>query len=109
MLERDTYYIVLPCNFLPTQKIFQTGTLIRRHRIPLPPPNDDQFYTMEHFNIGTEIMLYGRTFKITGCDQFTYNFLRKTGVRVNPPETKTPDDPYTNFRKGVRLPMIIGK
>lgn len=42
-----------------------TGTLIRRHRIPLPPPNDEEFYTVENFNIGQEIMLYSRTFKIT--------------------------------------------
>ena len=42
-----------------------TGTLIRRHRIPLPPPNDEEFYTVENFNVGQEIMLYSRTFKIT--------------------------------------------
>lgn len=36
------------------------GTLIRRHRIPLQAPNDDQFYTVEHFNVGNEIVLYGR-------------------------------------------------
>ncbi|XP_071799106.1 EF-hand domain-containing family member C2-like [Asterias amurensis] len=97
-LEDDSIQVIEP---QVSNSGIPQGTLIRRHRIPLPPPNDDQFYTMEHFNIGTEIMLYGRTFKITGCDQFTYNFLRKTGVRVNPPETKTPDDPYTNFRKGI--------
>ena len=42
-----------------------TGTLIRRHRIPLPPPNDEEFYTVENFNVGQEITLYSRTFKIT--------------------------------------------
>lgn len=42
-----------------------TGTLIRRHRIPLPSPNDEEFYTVENFNIGQEITLYSRTFKIT--------------------------------------------
>ncbi|XP_002735862.1 EF-hand domain-containing family member C2-like [Saccoglossus kowalevskii] len=76
------------------------GTLIRRHRIPLPPPNDDEFYTIENFNVGKEITLYSRTFKITNCDQFTYNFLRKLGVRVNLPED-TPSDPYTNHRKNM--------
>ena len=44
---------------------FLTGTLIRRHRIPLPAPNDEEFYTVENFNVGQEIMLYSRTFKIT--------------------------------------------
>ncbi|XP_001624761.2 EF-hand domain-containing family member C2 [Nematostella vectensis] len=74
------------------------GTLIRRHRIPLPPPNDDQFYTVEHFNIGKEIALYSRIFKVTGCDDFTHNFLRKLGVRVNRP-SEIPKDPYTDHRK----------
>lgn len=74
------------------------GTLIRRHRIPLPPPNDEQFYTVENFNVGQEIMLYSRTFKITGCDDFTHNFLRKLGVRVNNPD-QIPSDPYTDHRK----------
>ena len=45
--------------------LFLKGTLIRRHRIPLPPPNDEEFYTVENFNVGQEIMLYSRTFKIT--------------------------------------------
>lgn len=74
------------------------GTLIRRHRIPLPPPNDEQFYTVENFNVGQEITLYSRTFKITGCDDFTHNFLRKLGVRINNPEG-IPSDPYTGHRK----------
>ncbi|KAJ8030955.1 EF-hand domain-containing family member C2 [Holothuria leucospilota] len=74
------------------------GTLIKRHRIPLPPPNDDMCYTVEHFNIGNEISLYGKTFKITGCDQFTFNFLRKLGIRVTPP-SEIPEDPHQNYRK----------
>ena len=45
--------------------LFLKGTLIRRHRIPLPPPNDEEFYTVENFNVGQEITLYSRTFKIT--------------------------------------------
>jgi len=36
------------------------GTLIRRHRIPLPAPNDDEFYNVEHFNVGNELVFYGR-------------------------------------------------
>ena len=53
--------------------------MIRRHRIPKPAPQDDLFYTAEDFNIGVELSLYGKVFKITGCDQFTENFLKKLG------------------------------
>lgn len=76
------------------------GTLIRRHRIPLPPPNDDKFYTVDHFNIGNEVTFYSKTFKITGCDQFTKNFLRKLGVRVNDEDT-IPADPFTMDRQSM--------
>ncbi|XP_044180673.1 EF-hand domain-containing family member C2-like [Acropora millepora] len=74
------------------------GTLIRRHRVPLPPPNDEEFYTVENFNVGQEITLYSRTFKITGCDDFTHNFLRKLGVRIGN-QNNIPSDPYTEHRK----------
>ncbi len=43
-------------------------------------------------------MLYSRTFKLTGCDEFTKNFLRKLGVRVNPSEGPAPTDPYMSHR-----------
>jgi len=76
------------------------GTLIRRHRIPKPAPQDDLFYTAEDFNIGVELSLYGKVFKITGCDQFTENFLKKLGVGINLPE-KVPSDPYMSHRKAL--------
>ncbi|KAM8752871.1 EF-hand domain-containing family member C2 [Rhynchonycteris naso] len=74
------------------------GTSIRRHRIPLPPPDDDQFYTMYHFNINIDIVFYGRTFKIYDCDAFTKNFLKKIGIKLNPP-VQCPVDPYIKTRR----------
>ncbi|EHB16685.1 EF-hand domain-containing family member C2 [Heterocephalus glaber] len=47
------------------------GTFIQHHRISLPPPNDDQFYTVYDFSINTDIIFYGWTFKIYDCDKFT--------------------------------------
>ncbi|XP_033122586.1 EF-hand domain-containing family member C2-like [Anneissia japonica] len=94
-LEDDSIQVIEP---LVNNSGIPQGTLIRRHRIPLPPPNDDQFYTVEHFNLNKEITFYGRTFKITECDQFTYNFLRKLGVRISGP-VSSPSDPYTDHRK----------
>nr|XP_055099423.1 EF-hand domain-containing family member C2-like [Symphalangus syndactylus] len=74
------------------------GTFLRRHRITLPPPDDDQFYTVYHFNVGTEVVFYGWKFKIYDCDAFTRNFLRKIGVKVNPP-VQRPEDPYVKIRR----------
>ena len=79
-----------------------TGTIIRRHRIPKPPPNDDDFYTVEDLNVGVELNLYSKVFKVTGCDEFTNNFLKKLGVRIGQGES-TPGDPYSGYRKAVSL------
>lgn len=80
------------------------GTLIRRHRVPLPPPNDDQFYTVDHFNVGQEINIYSKVFKIIGCDEFTRNFLTKLGLRVGKTE-EFPDDPYSQHRTQMKESM----
>ncbi|XP_053404745.1 EF-hand domain-containing family member C2-like [Mercenaria mercenaria] len=76
------------------------GTLIRRHRIPKPPPHDDEYYTVEDFNLNKEINLYSKVFKITECDDFTRNFMRKLGVRM-PDKVDAPSDPYSNYRKAM--------
>ncbi|XP_006864354.1 PREDICTED: EF-hand domain-containing family member C2 [Chrysochloris asiatica] len=80
------------------------GTSIRRHRISLPPPDEDKFYTVYHFNINTDVVFYGRTFKIYDCDTFTKNFLRKIGVKLNSP-VKCPEDPYMKGRKMLQALM----
>uniref|UniRef100_A0A671QVC3 EF-hand domain-containing family member C2 n=1 Tax=Sinocyclocheilus anshuiensis TaxID=1608454 RepID=A0A671QVC3_9TELE len=97
-LEDDTIQVVEP--ELKNSGIPQ-GTLIRRHRIPLPAPKDDCFYNVHHFNINQEIVFYSRTFMITDCDPFTRNVLMKMGVRLNPPSSM-PADPYTTHRQEIR-------
>lgn len=78
------------------------GTLIRRHRIPKPPPHDDEYYTVEDFNLNKELNLYSKVFKIVNCDEFTRNFLKKLGVRVpQGTDVGAPNDPYTNYRKAM--------
>ncbi|NXI43529.1 EFHC2 protein, partial [Galbula dea] len=94
-LEDDTIQVVEPQ--VPNSGISQ-GTIVRRHRIPLPPPQEDLFYTVEHFNVNAEVILYARRYRIIDCDQFTKHFLRKMGVRLNPPAGR-PEDPYTRERQ----------
>eukprot|EP00075_Anas_platyrhynchos_P015529 XP_027304782.1 EF-hand domain-containing family member C2 isoform X1 [Anas platyrhynchos] len=96
-LEDDTIQVIEPR--VKNSGIVQ-GTIVRRHRIPLPPPNEDEYYTIHHFNINTEVIFYAQRYKITDCDQFTKNFLRKMGVRLNPPASR-PDDPYTKERQKI--------
>ncbi|XP_019380922.1 PREDICTED: EF-hand domain-containing family member C2 isoform X1 [Gavialis gangeticus] len=96
-LEDDTIQVIEPQ--VKNSGIPQ-GTIVRRHRIPLPPPHEDQFYTIDYFNINTDIIFYARRYKIVDCDQFTKNFLRKMGVRLNPPAYR-PEDPYTMERQKI--------
>ncbi|XP_067373326.1 EF-hand domain-containing family member C2 isoform X2 [Channa argus] len=100
-LEDDTIQVVEP--EYKNSGIPQ-GTFIHRHRIPLPPPNDDQFYNVFHFNLNQQMVLYSRTFTLTNCDSFTKNFLTKLGVRLND-SAPVPDDPYSNLRKEIEKNM----
>ncbi|XP_075960506.1 EF-hand domain-containing family member C2 [Anarhichas minor] len=100
-LEDDTVQVVEP--EYKNSGIPQ-GILIRRQRVPLPPPNDDQFYHIYHFNINQQMVLYSRTFTMTNCDSFTRNFLTKLGVRLNNPAT-VPDDPYSRHREEIEKNM----
>ncbi|XP_059535806.1 EF-hand domain-containing family member C2 [Myotis daubentonii] len=95
--EDDTIEVIEP--FVENSGLPQ-GTFIRRHRIPLPPPNVEKFYTVFDFNINIDVVFYARTFKIYDCNPFTKNFLKKIGVRLNPPG-KCPDDPYTKMRREI--------
>ncbi|XP_072118369.1 EF-hand domain-containing family member C2 isoform X2 [Mobula birostris] len=100
-LEDDTIQVIEP--EVKNSGISQ-GTIIHRHRIPLPPPYDDQFYTMDHFNLCQEIVFYSKTFMIVDCDQFTKNFLWKMGVKLNPPGC-IPEDPYISKREQMEKNM----
>ncbi|XP_041806902.1 EF-hand domain-containing family member C2 [Chelmon rostratus] len=100
-LEDDTMQVVEP--EYKNSGIPQ-GTLIRRQRIPLPPPNDDQFYNVFHFNINQQMVLHSRTFTLTNCDSFTRNFLTKCGVHLNDC-APVPDDPYSNLREQIEKSM----
>ncbi|KAE8299783.1 EF-hand domain-containing family member C2 [Larimichthys crocea] len=100
-LEDDTIQVVEP--EYKNSRIPQ-GTLIYRQRIPLPPPDDDQFYNIFHFNISQQMVLYSRTFTLTNCDSFTRNFLTKLGVHLND-STTVPDDPYSNLREETEKSM----
>ena len=88
--------------YLSRSMVLCIGTLIRRHRIPRPAPHDDTFYTVEDFNVGREISLYSRVFKLTNCDDFTSNFLSKLGVKTDIPKD-APLDPYMGHRKAVSI------
>ena len=104
-LEDDSISIVEPSqqNSGMTQ-----GRIVRRHQVPFRdsiPQNDDEgtvtiilifrlhmflgrrymdskFVTMWDLNVGVDINIYGKMFKLIDCDTFTRHFLSCQGVRV---------------------------
>eukprot|EP00047_Mylnosiga_fluctuans_P003412 m.228993 g.228993 ORF g.228993 m.228993 type:complete len:742 (-) comp11834_c0_seq1:88-2313(-) len=100
-LEDDTVQVIEPAvqnSGLPQ------GTLLRRHRVPKPAPNDDQFYTVDDFNVGKDITIYGRLYTLFACDPFTRTFLTKLGVRV-PEDSSAPADAFTETRRTLKESM----
>lgn len=93
--EDDTVQVVEPRQ---NNVGYPQGTILKRHRVPLPAPNDDRFYTYDLFNVGSEVSFYGRVYKLIDCDPFTRNFLTKLGVRV-PPGFSAPEDPFLKHRQ----------
>ncbi|KAJ1514308.1 EF-hand domain-containing member C2 [Coelomomyces lativittatus] len=69
-LEDDTIHVIEPRR---QNSGIPQGTLIRRHRIPLPgqQAHDQQYYLFTALNVNKEVTFYARTFKIVGCDTFT--------------------------------------
>jgi len=67
------------------------GVLVRRHRIAKP---DGSLFSWEDLNIGVDILVYGRVYRLTDCDAFTRAFLEANGRTVPAPED-IPLDPFT--------------
>ncbi|XP_060516892.1 EF-hand domain-containing family member C2-like isoform X2 [Cylas formicarius] len=57
----------------------------------------ENFYDLIDFNIGREVELYGKVFKIINCDKFTRTFLNRRGIHV-PDPIVAPEDPYLELR-----------
>ncbi|XP_014284484.1 EF-hand domain-containing family member C2 [Halyomorpha halys] len=74
------------------------GVIMKRQKIKIPGmENKADFYGILDLNVGKEIELYGKVFKIINCDVFTRKFLNRLGISV-PEGSTSPQDPYLNKR-----------
>lgn len=73
------------------------GVLIKRQRIPKNRIGD--MYDFRDFNLGVELEIYGRMFRITNCDNFTRQYMAEQGITLNREES-APPDPYTAKHNG---------
>jgi hypothetical protein len=69
------------------------GVLIKRFRL-VNNSNNREIHWRD-FNLGKNIMLLGKNFRICSCDKFTENFLRQNGIDINKPE----EIPQIDFSK----------
>jgi hypothetical protein len=64
---------------------------------------DAQFYTYNDLNVGNELKIYGRTFRLIDADPFTRNFFEDhLGTQIDEPES-SPANPYTTMRDTQKL------
>lgn len=67
---------------------------MKRQKIKIPGMDSNfDFYGILDLNVGKEIELYGKVFKIINCDVFTRKFLNRLGIHV-PEGSSSPQDPY---------------
>jgi hypothetical protein len=88
-LEDDTVHIIE--SRVENSGIPQ-GIFLKRHKVPLPD-EPTSHYQWKDLNLGCNLDVYGRVFRIVDCDDFTRRFFANEGVALNPPESY-PDDPF---------------
>jgi len=71
------------------------GKLLKRQRLP----RDDQGnnWHWKDLNVSTNLVVYGKVFRLTQCDKFTSDYLTSKGIVMNNAEA-IPDDPYIMSR-----------
>ncbi|NWI95320.1 EFHC1 protein, partial [Pitta sordida] len=100
-LEDDSMCIIEPV--VKNSGLYQ-GKLMKRHRVPKNDQGD--FYHWKDLNVGINITMYGRTYRIVNCDAFTKMFLESEGILLNPPEEMI-SDPYTELcQMPVQKPIV---
>lgn len=79
-LDDDTFHITEP-------KVENSGVpqgiFLKRHKVPKPSGG---IYTYLDLNLGINLEVYGRVFRIIDCDDFTLKFYADLGTQLNPKE-----------------------
>jgi hypothetical protein len=94
-LDDDTLHIAEPK--IENSGIPQ-GIFLKRHKVPKP---SGEIYTYNDLNLGVNLDLYGRVFRIVDCDEFTKKFYADLGVAMKEAE----DYPNDLFKAN----RILGK
>jgi len=77
------------------------GYLVKRHKIEKNPSTQD-YITWRDFDLKSDILIYGKRFRICNCDDFTRQFYAENGINLNSPE-EIPQIPGDDKFKNVDL------
>jgi hypothetical protein len=97
-LDDDTLHIIE--NKVENSGIPQ-GVFLKRHKVPLPE-DPQRSYSWRDLNLGFNLNVYGRVFRIVDCDDFTRKFYANEGQALNAPE-QYPDDPFVKTRAMINM------
>jgi hypothetical protein len=86
-LEDDTIKVLEPRE---ENSGIPQGPFLKRHRVP---KGTDGIVTWRDISVPGELSLYGRTFKVTKCDETTAQFYESHGIRVESSAETVPLDP----------------
>lgn len=91
-LEDDSISVVEP---VVENSGLPQGTFIKRQCIPKNDVGD--FYHWKDFNIGIDVVFYGKSFRIYSCNGWTAEYMASEGIVLSPDE-ECPVDPYISHR-----------
>jgi len=78
------------------------GDLLKRHRALY---DDKSNVRWQDINLGKELYIYGKKFRVCSCDKFTQDFYAQNGIKLNQPE-KVPEIDFSEKYKNVDYEKI---
>jgi hypothetical protein len=97
-LDDDTLHIIEPR--IENSGVPQ-GVFLKRHKLPLFE-DQSKYYVWRDLNIGINLNVYSRIFRIVDCDDFTRRFYADQGQQLNAPESY-PDDLFVKTRAMINM------
>jgi hypothetical protein len=97
-LDDDTIHIIEPR--IENSGIPQ-GIFLKRHKLPFPE-DQSKYYTWRDLNVGINLNVYLRVFRIVDCDDFTKRFYSNEGVQLNGSEGY-PTDLFAHTRAMINM------
>jgi len=103
------YYLTDGTIYITEPKIENSGIpqgiFLKRQKVPKSLEDPYDFISWEDFNLGININIYERVFRIVSCDKFTKSFYEDHGVELNSEESMPTDKfEYLTSIKDLKIP-----